>query len=68
MCFFSVHHDSQTQSFSEYLKQVLIHNGYETFIHRSVSDKVVFCLGERQGVLVDDECDSWYNRVGDFLL
>ena len=28
--------------------------------------KAAFCLGEKQGLLVEDECSSWYNRVGDF--
>ena len=28
--------------------------------------KAVFCLGEKQGMLVNDECSSWYNRVGNF--
>ena len=28
----------------------------------------LFCLGEKQGMLVNNECRSWYNRVGDFLL
>ena len=30
-------------------------------------DKTAFCLGEKQGMLVNGECSSWYNRVGDFL-
>ena len=25
------------------------------------------CLGEKQGMLIDDECSSWHNRAGDFL-
>ena len=25
-------------------------------------------LGEKQGMLVNDECSSWYNKVGDFLM
>ena len=31
-------------------------------------NETVFCLGEKQGVLVNDECSFWFNRVGDFLL
>ena len=31
------------------------------------SIKTALCLGEKQGMLVNDECSSWYNRVGDFL-
>ena len=30
--------------------------------------KTAFCLGEKQGMLANDECSSWYNRVGDFLV
>ena len=26
-----------------------------------------FCLEEKQGMLVNDECSSWYNRIGNFL-
>ena len=26
------------------------------------------CLEGKQGVLVDDECSSWYNRVDNFLV
>ena len=34
----------------------------------SVLDKMVFCLGEKQGMIVNDDCSSWYNRVGEFLI
>ena len=27
----------------------------------------VFCLGEKQGMLINDKCSFWYSRVGDFL-
>ena len=37
-------------------------------IHVHVFNKIVFCLGEKQCMLVNDECSSWYNRVGNFLL
>ena len=29
-------------------------------------DKTSFCSGEKQGMLINDECRSWYNRVDDF--
>ena len=29
-------------------------------------DKAMFCLGEKQGMLVNDGYSSWYNKVGDF--
>ena len=54
--------------FVDYLKQVLLPDALETFLHSSIFDKAVFCLGEKLGMLVNDECSSWYNRVGDFLL
>ena len=31
-----------------------------------VSHKTAFCLGEKLGILVNNECSSWYNRVDDF--
>ena len=33
------------------------------FVH-----KTAFCLGGQQGMLVNDECSFWYNRVGYFLV
>ena len=29
-------------------------------------DETAFCLREKGGVLVNNECSSWYNSVGDF--
>ena len=38
------------------------------FLRDSIFDKTAFCLGEKQGMLVNNECSSWYNRVvGDLL-
>ena len=31
------------------------------------SPKTAFCLGEKEGMLVNVECSSWYNRIGNFL-
>ena len=31
-------------------------------------DKTAFCLGEKEGMLVNDECSSRYNRAGDFFV
>ena len=28
----------------------------------------MFCLGDKQGMLINDEHSSWYNRVGYFLM
>ena len=38
------------------------------FIHSSTFNKAVFCLGEKQAMLVKYKCSSWYNRVGDFFV
>ena len=61
-------YNSQRQNFLDYLKQVLLPDAFEDFMHRSVLDKTVFCLGEKQGMIVNDDCSLWYNRVGDFLM
>ena len=51
---------------------VLPPDAFETFLHGSIFDKTAFRLLERQGtctcLLVNNECSSWYNRVGDFLV
>ena len=52
----------------DYLKTVLPPDAFETFLCGSIFDKTAFCLGEKQGMLVNDECSSWYNRVGNFLV
>ena len=33
----------------------------------STFDTAASCLGEKQGVLVNNECSSWYNSIGDFV-
>ena len=53
-------------NFLDYTKQILTPEAFEAFDHSSIFDKAVFCLGEKQDMLVKDECSSWYNRVGDF--
>ena len=58
--------DSQRLDFLDCFKMVLPPNAFEAFIHGSIFDKTVFCLGEKQGMLVSYEYSSWYNRVGDF--
>ena len=60
-------YDSQRQKFFDYImKQILTPEAFEAFNHNSIFDKLVFCLGEKQGTLVNAECSSWYNTVGDF--
>ena len=49
-----------------YLKEVLPPDTYEAFLHGSNFDKAAFCLGEKQGMLVNDESSFGYSRVGDF--
>ena len=58
----------QKQFFKNYLEQVLFLEHIEDFMHRSILDKTIFCLGEKQGMIVNDDCNSWYNRVGDSLM
>ena len=43
-------------------------NTFEVFLCGNFFDKTAFCLEEKQALLhvVDDECNSCYNRVGDF--
>ena len=59
-------YDSQRQIFVDYLKKVLLLDIFEAFLHSSTFNKAVLCLGGKQGMLVNDGCSSWYNRVGDF--
>ena len=47
---------------------MLLPDTFQDFVHRSILDKKVFCLGENQGMIVNDDCSLWYNRVGDFLM
>ena len=41
-------------------------DAFEDFLHISTFDKTAFFSGEKQGMLVKDECNSWYNRVCNF--
>ena len=59
-------YDSQRQIFLDYLRQVLTPVAFETFCNGSIFDKAIFCLGVKQGMVINDECSSWYSRVGDF--
>ena len=61
-------YDFQRHVFLDYLKRVLLPDDFEAFLCSNSFDKTVFCLGEKQGMLINDECSCWYNRVGDFLL
>ena len=68
MFFVSVHHTISKENFLCYMKQVLTLEAFKTFTQGSIIDKAVLCLGEKQGMLVNYECSSWHNKVGDFLM
>ena len=52
--FLNVHHTILKHNFYDYLKQVLLPDVFQAFIHHRVFDKIVFCLGEKQGMIVND--------------
>ena len=45
---------SPVLDFIEYLKRVLHFDALETYINNSILDKTAFCLGEKQGTLIND--------------
>ena len=49
------------------MKQILTPEAFKAFNYSSSFDKAVFCY-TKQGMLIKDECSSWYNRVGDSLI
>ena len=51
--------------FLDYLKQVLVSDVFEAFVLHSIFDDSI-CLGEKQGMVVNNDCGSWYNRIGNF--
>ena len=47
---------------------LLLPDVFEDFMHHNILGKMVFCLGEKQSMMVNDDWhSSWYNRVGDFF-
>ena len=50
------------------MKQILTPDAFKDFIHSSIFDKAVFCLGEKQAMLVNNECSSRYSMVGNSLM
>ena len=66
--FLSVHHLIPRKNFLRYLMQVVTPQAFEIFHHSSIFNKAVFCLNETPGMLINDKCSSWYNKVGDFLM
>ena len=61
-------YDSQGLDFLNCLKAVLSPDAFEIFLHGSIFDKPAFCFGEKDHMLVNVECSSRYNRVGDFCI
>ena len=57
--------NSRRQNFLDYMKPVFTPETFKAFNHSSIFDKAVICLGEKQGMLVNDEVTSQYERVGD---
>ena len=47
---------------------VLLPDAFEAFFVGAFMIKLhtAFCFGEKQGMLVNNECSSGYNRVDDF--
>ena len=43
------------------------HSSRQGFLCGSIFKQTAFCLGEKQGILVNNECSSCYSRVGNFL-
>ena len=52
-----VHH-MISRDLLDYLKTVLPPDAFEAFFHGSIFDKTAFCLGKKQGMLVNDEYSS----------
>ena len=52
------------------MKQILTLEAFKAFNYSSTFGKAVLCLGEKQGtcMLINDECSSRYNRVGNFFM
>ena len=59
-------HYSQRQNFLDYMKQILTPEAIKAFNYSSIFTNTVFCLGEKQGMLINNECSSWYNKVGNY--
>ena len=42
---------------------MLLLDAFEDFMCGSILDKMVFCLREKQSMIANDDCNSWYNKV-----
>ena len=59
-------YDSQRQIVLDCFKQMFSWMCFKLFFLVVLSMKLCFFLGEKQGMLVNDECSSRYDRVSDF--
>ena len=59
-------YDFHRQKILAYLKQFLSYDASDAFFRNSIFDKALFFLGKRNSLLVNNECSSWYSRVGSF--
>ena len=48
-----------------YSKEVLCPDIFEGFIPSTIFDKMVFCLGEKEGMQLNGDCSSCYCSIGD---
>ena len=60
-------YDSQGLDFLYYLKMVHPPGAFKIFFRGSIFHKTAIRLGEKEGMLVNDECSSWYNTVGNYF-
>ena len=61
-----VSYNSQGQFF-ELLKTSASSGCVWGFMHRIVFNKMIFCLGEKQGMIINNDCSMCYNRVSVFF-
>ena len=66
MFFSSVHYMVSPRLIFYYLKPVLSLDPLKVSFIVAFFDKSVFLLEEKHSTFTNDECTSWYNRVGDF--
>ena len=66
MLFLSLHGTIPKNKILDYIKQGLTLEGFKASNHNCMFDKAVFCVCEKQGMLINDECSSWYYGVGNF--
>ena len=59
-------YDTQRQNFLITWSKFFFQTHLKPFWYSSTFKEAVFCLGEKQDMLVNDECSSWYNRVGNY--